>query len=567
MDSLITKSTPQTTSVAFFPTPDTDDPKVATKIPPAANMQALAESVGEQSETVTTLQNQQLLDEPVVQLSDSNIYTILAALQQTLRDGSMNTLAARLNVNTTLSAQHATNYADALAATEAAKQKYQDALADFDAKNQALAAADGNLSDKTEQRDLAQSRYNASQAALAARAQDLAQSPNDPQVQAKYDAALTEFNNASQNLNSAGADYDSALQARDAAASAAIAAGQAAVAAQAEVTLCIDDLTRLGNEAGVAVPITTPDEIKTAMRILQECMARLAEILDKANEDKLNNNLKLYRQKQEQLQKECEQAAKDYQKAVEEAARQQKKMKLIGKIVGGLITGLSIGAAVVSGGALMALIPAAVGAAVLIADEILDSQGKQTASSYVMDPIINPIMQGLTDKFVDFLKLCDKSISDEVAQATATAMAMVTVFVAGAIVTSGAGKLADKIPVIKDALAKLSTMRLSSWGDSAAAIKAGGAMRVGTSAAQLSNSGFQGVMGGYVAFNHQDAKEALAETKDIDAILNLIKKVLDQIVNDYPEGAKMVAGIQKNMSEWIAQDNQASRHVIRNVAA
>jgi hypothetical protein len=573
MDSLLpVKSNPQTTSIAFVPTPNTDDPKVVTKIPPVANMQALAESVGEQAETVATLQNTQVLDEPVAQLSDPNIYAVLAALRQVLQDGSMNTTAARLNVNTTISNQRASNYADALAATEAAKKTYQDALADFDNKTQALADADVMLSAAAERRTMAQNQYSASQSALAARAQELAANPNDAGAQAKYAAALNDFNNASQLLTAAQATYDTALITRDDAGDAVIAAGQAAVAAQAEVTLCLNDLTRLASDAGVAVPITTTDEIKTALRVLQECMARLADILDKANEDKLNNNLKLYRQKQEQLQKECEQKSREYNEAIQKAAQQQKKMKLIGKIVGGLIAGLSVGAAIVSGGTLSALIPAAVAVSVLIADEILDSQGKQTATSTVMDPIMTPIMKGLTDAFVKFLKGIDPSMSDEAAEVVAMALAMLTVTVASTLVAKGAGSAAQNFvdsgpAAIKCALAKLSAIRIGSLGNSASAIKAGGYMRIGASAAQLSNSGVQATMGGFVGASMQDSKEAAADMKEIDAIMNILKKILDQVIDDYSKSAKIRSEIVSKSSEWESQDITAGLYVLRNAKA
>lgn len=564
-----TVKSPEKTDYVYYPTPVTDEASPPITILPPPSVEAIIANVEKnQQETVFGTQSQVMLPEPTIRLSDDNMYAILAALQQTLHDAAMETTAARMGVNTAVSMQRVTTFDEAVAATETAKQKYQDSLQDLDSKNNLLSDAQVMLDAMAMRLDMAQRQFDEKKNTLAQREAELALAPNDPKVQAKYEAALSEFNSASQGLTVAQSNYDSALQQFDAAGAAAIEAAQAAVAAQAEVTRCLDDLTRLSTDSrlGTVLP-TTVAEIETALKVLMDCMIRLSEILSKCNEDRLKDGLRLYREKQAVLQTECEKKSKAFQKAVAEAEAQQKKMRLIGKILGWAITGISVAAAVATGGTAAALIPVAITLAMAITDEVLESQGEATLTSRAMDPMMRELVGG----FAKLVKELKPSISEEDAQLIATILAAVAMVVATIAVSKGAGAAVDKAaslsPALKGALARLSAMSLGSGGSSATAATYSAYMRMGTTVAQVSNSAIQAGMGISVGLQMQSAKNSEADYKEIDAILEILKKVIQEVVDNYAGASRNSTEMLKYLSEWIAQNKQAGAAVLRNVAA
>jgi invasin B len=555
----------------YYPTPVTNDAASHVLIPPVPNTEVILANV-EKGQSDAGISGLQVLPEPAVELDSPNMALLLAALQEMLRDGAMETNAARLGLNSAVRTQRATNYTDAVAALQSAKLGYQGATTEFNERTNQLSLDNDYLSAMTDRLTYAQSQYDAAGATLTARAQELALNPGDQEALNKFNAAQQAHDDASLALNSARSNYDGASATYQLSAAAATEAAQRAVTAQATVTQRLDDLTKL--QDGGEPADTTADQLKSVMQIVQECIDRLGDLLDKANDARLNANMKLYREKQDKLIEECKKNAEAYKKAVDEAERKQKKMKLAGKIIGWALTAVSLCAVVVSGGTAAALLPAVIALAIAITDEVRDSKGKEALTSMAMDPVMNLLISG-------FAKVAKElpGISDEDAEILATILATLTLALAAIVATRTAGAAASKAGAIVDKVANASSSQaiknalralnsvadksLFSAKNSATLMKTGAWMKTGVDVGRVGSSAIQAGMSIESALMMEKALESEADSKENKANLEVLKRITDELIREWKSMVQVKTDMQKMSAELIGQTQSADRFVIR----
>jgi hypothetical protein len=540
---------------------------------PAPDVDALTSYVEDNgSDSTDGPSDMQVLSDPTEPTTGASVYELIAQLQQILSDSSDSNIAARMALNQSLGQARVSTLAEAIAANETAKQNLATAQTN-------LSDAVSQLSDAEAALESAQDGLTAAHKELAAAQNDLqtcaavvALTPNDPIAQAKLATAQARVDKATAYVDVSQQTYDTALATRDTAAAAAIVAGQNANDAMDEATKCLQDVITLSSTGDL--PQTSDTEIKTLMQVILEAMVTLSAILDKANTDKLHANSTLFRDRQTELQKECQQKALEYAQAVADQKHKQSKMKLLGKCFGWAITGLSVIAAVATGGGLAALVPAAATLGVAIADEVLGDMDKQTLTEAAMDPIMN----GLTSTMTKFVKLCKPGISDEEAAIIAGVLATVVV-VAAALVAAkaadsageAAGKAVDAAkktsPRLEELLSRLDKIALGPKGNPQTVSRAAAYMERAKSATLFTNSVIQTSMQISVAQSTKDQLDDSAEIQQINAILEFLKKLVQSAMDDYSDNLSNSTNVLTNVSEMNSQDANARTMMARNLVA
>ncbi|HEF8785963.1 TPA: type III secretion system translocon subunit SctE [Providencia alcalifaciens] len=189
----------------------------------------------------------------------------------------------------------------------------------------------------------------------------------------------------------------------------------------------------------------------TSVARMTMLMSMFVQLVGKNSEESLKADLDIFKALQEGRQKEMEVKAAEYAKEVQKAEEVNKIMGCVGKIVGALLTIASIVGAVFSGGASLAL--AAVGVALMVADEVTKAATGtsfiQQALNPIMENILKPLMQAIGKALSDALSAMgvDKKTADLVGSilgAVLAAVAMVAVIAVVAVVGKGAAsKLGD----------------------------------------------------------------------------------------------------------------------------
>lgn len=124
----------------------------------------------------------------------------------------------------------------------------------------------------------------------------------------------------------------------------------------------------------------------TNAALLGELLARLQEIIGKANDAKLEADTLLIQQVLKLREAENMRRSQEYQEEVARAEAAQKKMGCLGKIIGWVVTVVAVVASPFTGGASMAL--AGIGLALAIGEEFgLNVMGK------IMEPIMKLVME------------------------------------------------------------------------------------------------------------------------------------------------------------------------------
>lgn len=189
----------------------------------------------------------------------------------------------------------------------------------------------------------------------------------------------------------------------------------------------------------------------TSVARMTMLMSMFVQLVGKNSEESLKADLDIFKALQEGRQKEMETKAAEYAKEVQKAEEVNRIMGCVGKIVGALLTIASIVGAVFSGGASLAL--AAVGVALMVADEITKAATGtsfiQQALNPIMENILKPLMEAIGKALSDALSAMgvDKKTADLVGcilGAVLAAVAMVAVIAVVAVVGKGAAsKLGD----------------------------------------------------------------------------------------------------------------------------
>ncbi|WP_043589698.1 type III secretion system translocon subunit SctE [Chromobacterium haemolyticum] len=350
------------------------------------------------------------------------------------------------------------------------------------------------------------------------------------------------------------------------------------------------------NTKGGAVQQGAEDHL-TGVAKLTMLMAMFVEMVGKNSEESLKNDLALFQAMQEGRQKEMDKKSAEYQEEVRKAEELNRTMGCIGKILGAVLTVVSVVAAVFTGGASLAL--AAVGLALMVADEVVKATTGESFMEKAMKPIMDAVMamlkplMDLVGKIVsETLKAfgVDKSLADTIGSIAGmiyAAVAMVFAVVAISMVGKGvASKLGGALSkMMGDSMRKMVPTLLKEMAKNGSKVLTQGFQRLANSlglpkdaaAKQLmANTLNRVVVGGEVAqaatqaggnvaqgVFMKNASDMLADFTLARAAMEQIEQWLKQAVEVFASTQKVTQDLTTMMSSALQQNAEAGRFVLR----
>ncbi len=531
-------------------------------IPPIADGQGVADHVDINQKDPNVKSGAVTLSEPVVDPTQppATFYEIVATLKQHLQTSALASLDTTQALNQQMGEARLAELNKAVDDVNVAKGNLLKGNQDLTEKNQQLADAQGNLAGKTSQLELAQTRLNKDQAYLQGVETDMQKYPDNPQVKGKYEVAKALVAQSQQYLSTAQDENAAASQAVTQAAAGAVAAAQYAVDAQNQVNTATDTLNNTsGPDPQAATALV--QETKTALQVLTECMAKLTVLLNKYNEQKLDNDLRLFQAQQKRLQDECMAAQAKYDTAVEKAAHAQKWKKLAAKIASVVFLAVSAVAAVASFGTLSGLVALAT-VAVSAVDIGLDAKGKQTLSSMMTDPVMNKLVGAIAES----IRKHHPELSEEQVQLRAGIAAMaviiITVAVGSVAAKAGVNAIAARNPGFQNLLDGFA--RLGSAGPSIDRARL--VMGYVESSTAVVNSGLQMGSGIIEGTALKDAAEQESVATILNAVLAVVKNMIEGTVDEFCK-SNLSFNLYKHLSEWISANQSTAAGIGSNMRA
>ncbi|KVU28976.1 pathogenicity island 1 effector protein SipB [Burkholderia ubonensis] len=338
---------------------------------------------------------------------------------------------------------------------------------------------------------------------------------------------------------------------------------------------------------------------------LTKMMVMFMELVSKNSEESLKSDLATFQALQEGRQKEMEKKSAEYKEEVRKAEELNRIMGCIGKILGALLTVVSVVAAAFTGGA--SLVLAAVGVALMVADEIVKATTGmsfiQEALKPLMEHVLKPLMELIGKAITKALEAAgvDKKVAElagSIVGAVLAAVAMVAVMVVVAVVGKGAAaKLGGALSkLLGDAIKKIVPSVLKELAKGGSKLLSQGAQRLtnalGNAASKIglrsdalgkemmTNTLNKVAIGGQVAQTAtqmggdvaqgvfmKSALEAMADFKLARAAMEQIEKWLREAVESYTDKQKLTQELHTALSNALQEDAVAGRFVLRHTHA
>lgn len=360
----------------------------------------------------------------------------------------------------------------------------------------------------------------------------------------------------------------------------------------------------------------------SGMALLTFLLAKTRELTLKVMLQRSENEQKLFEEMQEVTEKSLKEKIDD-QKAQIKKQEEIRFWSGIGlKLLAGLIAIVAGVASIFTAGASMALMAVAVvlmvaDAALTIADEVYQAIHGTSFMDELMQPMNEALMEAL-DKVVDFLadviygsldelkKLgIDKKIIEDIKnsiqnklkmglKALITAVLFIAAialsFVAGPAVNGiknvakqiinqqvrdllkrvfnealeiMMGKMIKEIIIqaLEEAMKKINALLAKEISQ-----KAGVMLNRTVVISKLVNATATNAVNIYSSILSAKIMQSIADSKKLDAILNLIQKLMDKIMESYHENIDTITEILKNMSEKSSISNRTKSDMIRNIS-
>ncbi|WP_193015547.1 type III secretion system translocon subunit SctE [Proteus sp. FME41] len=360
----------------------------------------------------------------------------------------------------------------------------------------------------------------------------------------------------------------------------------------------------------------------SGMALLTFLLAKTRELTLKVMLQRSENEQSLF----EEMQKVTEKSLKD---KIEDQKAQIKKQEEIQfwagiglKILGGLLALVAGIASIFTAGASMALMAVAVvlfvaDVALTVADEVYQAIHNKSFMDEIMSPVSEAIMKAV-DALVDFLADMinstidglkglgiDKKIVDEMKAAIQDKLKMalkilvtVALFVAAIALSfvigpaaKGISNVANKIfnqqvrdtlkrvlhdyleamlgkmikeivvQALEEAMEKINKLLAKDLSK-----KAGVMLNRTVVTSKLINSTATNAVNIYSSVISAKILQSIADSKKLEAILNLIQKLMDKIMESYHENIDTITEILKNMSEQSTVSSKAKSDMIRNIS-
>ncbi len=331
----------------------------------------------------------------------------------------------------------------------------------------------------------------------------------------------------------------------------------------------------------------------TNAALLGELLARLQEIIGKANDAKLEADTLLIQQVLKLREAENMRRSQEYQEEVARAEAAQKKMGCLGKIIGWVVTVVAVVASPFTGGASMAL--AGIGLALAIGEEFgLNVMGK------IMEPIMKLVMElvkavgnvmgdvltklGVSSAFADKIK----DVLGVIAVAAMIIAAVVlTKRVAGTVAVQQLAKAVTR--AVSEAISKALPQMLKAAARSVAqtaddvaksisknlakvvgqdadtlAIRSGQAIKAAT-ALQFANQAGQGVGNVIIANMYINISKLMAEIELGLADSQIFRDLLQKILEYFMQTTNLVNDLFQQMTNVQESEHEAARFVTSHI--
>ncbi|KMN83006.1 invasin B [Chromobacterium alkanivorans] len=458
---------------------------------------------------------------------------------------------------------------------EKLSKEFQDAFKAASEATEALKDAVGNYDSAKQAADAAQKKADAALAKLNG------MSPDDP----GYADAQAASQQASGEAAQAKQKADKASEVAEKARVVAVEKGKIA-----------DDLAGKvqGANVGGDVARKTGEDNLSNVAKLTMLMAMFVEMVGKNSEESLKSDLALFQAMQEGRQKEMDKKSAEYQEEVRKAEELNRTMGCIGKILGAVLTVISVVAAAFTGGASLAL--AAVGVALMVADEVVKATTGVSFMEEALKPLMDKVLKPLMDligkaitKALESMGVDKKTaeLAGSIIGAVLAAVAMVAVMVVVAVVGKGAAsKLGGALSkLMGDAIKKMVPNVLKELAKNGSKMLTQGFQRLAnslglrTDAASkqlMANTLNRVVVGGEVAqatsqaggnvaqgVFMKNASDMLADFTLARAAMEQIEQWLKQAVEVFASTQKVTQDLTTMMSSALQQNAEAGRFVLR----
>ncbi|ECG8258051.1 SPI-1 type III secretion system needle tip complex protein SipB [Salmonella bongori] len=434
-----------------------------------------------------------------------------------------------------------------------------------------------------------------------AAAKKLTQAQNKLQ---SLDPADPSYAQAEAAVEQAGKEATEAKEALDKAADATVKAGTDAKAKAEKADSILTKFQGTANASSQQVSQGEQDNLSNVARLTM-LMAMFIEIVGKNTEESLQNDLALFSALQEGRQAEMEKKSAEFQEETRKAEETNRIMGCIGKVLGALLTIVSVVGAIFTGGASLAL--AAVGLAVMVADEIVKATTGvsfiQQALNPIMEHVLKPLMELIgkaITKALEGLGVDKKTaeMAGSIVGAIVAAIAMVAVIVVVAVVGKGAAaKLGSALSkMMGETIKKLVPNVLKQMAQNSSKFLTQGMQRITTSLGnvgskmglqtntlskeligntlnkvtlgmEVTNTAAQSAGGVAEGVFIKNASEALSDFMLARFAMDQIQQWLKQSVEIFGENQKVTAELQKVMSSAVQQNADASRFILRQSRA
>jgi invasin B len=499
-------------------------------------------------------------------LTADAVLTLLSLeLSAMLNEESTRSLASQLEFVKARLAARAASAAELAAAIELAQKLVESAMGD-------VGAAEGELA-------AAMEALRQAQAEVARLEQALADAPEEEKeaIRAQLEAAKAHAGQQQGRVDVAHAKLNEALALLD--------------GALKDLEAFEEAADNLNPNRGTAGGVN--QRALTNQAALGELLARLQEIIAKANDEKMAKETEFAKAVLKSREAESQRRAEEYQEQVEKAEQAQKKMGCIGKIVGWVVTTVAVVAAPFTGGASMAL--AGIGLALAIGEEFgLDIMGK------VMEPIMKVVMdlvkavgsvlgdvltaigvpEDVANKIKDVLAviavaamvvaialLSKKAASNVAVQAVTKAVTKaVTEAVSKAlpaIIKSFAHAAKGTLDDIAKAVTNTTAKVISRDADTLA-IRAGQATKA-MHVLQFANQSAQGIGAGIVAGMEVKAAEIQAKMEESMALSEILRDLIQRILNYFLQSNQQISALFRDLSDILVDQDKTAHHITSHV--
>ncbi|MDC5886300.1 type III secretion system translocon subunit SctE [Proteus mirabilis] len=318
-------------------------------------------------------------------------------------------------------------------------------------------------------------------------------------------------------------------------------------------------------------------------------MAKMRELLGNTMLEGMSSQREIFQEMQRVAQENAEKRAEEVDDQLRKAEEARKWAAIGGKILGWLAAVAGVVGAIFTGGASLAL--AAVGIALLAADEIVQATGGQSFMDKIMQPIMDQVM-----KLVEFVadiasKLLKELGAGEASEmianiiaAVAVALAMIAAALVGAKLAGVAGNLMGKVigegvkRSINDTIKRITQKVINKsimqalnkmFAQTTKKTTTNTLVKVGTQATELTikagSSTMSAALNIHASKLESDLTKRMGDLKVINQLMELIEQLVNQVMDAFISQSKMLAELVRKIGEVGQRSLTTGKTITNNI--